>query len=384
MTKAALRPGEYEWVKPGRGVFKRGTTDGKFRYGISYTIPAAIARKYGVPSRRREMVGSSLTNARKKLAKRRTQIDEKDWSFLAPPPEAIPTLGEFVETYLTYGKANKPDSWVSDRHRLVHVVAFLGANTALDQVTRWNVERMKIARLEVVGPRTVNMELQVTRNLINKAIEWKKIPGPNPVDSKLWLRVKDNVIRTLTDEEEPRLFAAAIDHQADAYTISLHAGLRKSEIVRAECEHCLFDRGDTGELAVPGKGGRVRYIPMNAVLRPTLERLVRDAGGTGRLIRWAGKGITRLDNGWYKTLRRAGIVGLDFHDLRRTFGTRLKDAGVDLVTIRDLLGHRDIKTTMKYLGVGASSGSEAVSRLADRAKVAHPLAQAKKVPRETG
>ena len=44
----------------------------------------------------------------------------------------------------------------------------------------------------------------------------------------------------------------------------------------------------------------------------------------------------------------AGINNLTFHDLRHTFGTRLADAGVDIVKIAELMGHACLQTTKRY------------------------------------
>ena len=53
---------------------------------------------------------------------------------------------------------------------------------------------------------------------------------------------------------------------------------------------------------------------------------------------------------WEQTCAAAGIVGLQFRDLRRTFGSELLETpGVTLHHVRDALGHADIKTTSVYL-----------------------------------
>jgi integrase len=52
---------------------------------------------------------------------------------------------------------------------------------------------------------------------------------------------------------------------------------------------------------------------------------------------------------WYGTLRRAGIRDLTFHDLRHEFGSRLIEAGVSLLTVSHLYGHKSIATTARYL-----------------------------------
>jgi len=47
--------------------------------------------------------------------------------------------------------------------------------------------------------------------------------------------------------------------------------------------------------------------------------------------------------------REASITDFRFHDLRHTFGTRLADTGVDVVKIKELMGHASIVTTMRYI-----------------------------------
>ncbi len=54
-----------------------------------------------------------------------------------------------------------------------------------------------------------------------------------------------------------------------------------------------------------------------------------------------------LRTSFYTVLEKVGIENLWLHDLRRTFGTRLAQAGVDLYKISKLLGHRDIKATVQ-------------------------------------
>jgi integrase len=59
--------------------------------------------------------------------------------------------------------------------------------------------------------------------------------------------------------------------------------------------------------------------------------------------------IGSVKTAWVATCRRAGITGLRFHDLRRSFACSLLESGAGLHDVRDFLGHTDITTTSKYL-----------------------------------
>ena len=55
-----------------------------------------------------------------------------------------------------------------------------------------------------------------------------------------------------------------------------------------------------------------------------------------------------LKVGFKAILKRAGLTGITWHTLRHTFASRLTRSGVDLVTVKELLGHSTINTTMRY------------------------------------
>ena len=114
---------------------------------------------------------------------------------------------------------------------------------------------------------------------------------------------------------------------------------------------------------VAGKGDRVRFIPMNDTVTALLRRRIK---GTGHVFTWEKEPIKDVKMSWSRTLRRAGITGLTVHNLRDTFATRAVHLGVNLVTLRDLLGHTTIEMTVKYAHPTPAANQEAV-RLLDEA-----------------
>lgn len=76
---------------------------------------------------------------------------------------------------------------------------------------------------------------------------------------------------------------------------------------------------------------------------------------------------TDLKKSFKKACSSVGITDLRFHDLRHTFATRLLASGVDIVTVRDLLGHFSVRITQRYTHSNQEQKREAVQRLAGKA-----------------
>jgi integrase len=62
----------------------------------------------------------------------------------------------------------------------------------------------------------------------------------------------------------------------------------------------------------------------------------------------AGKRYKDIKTGFHAALRRSKIGDFRFHDLRHTFASLLVMGGVDLATLKELLGHKDFKMTLRY------------------------------------
>lgn len=76
-----------------------------------------------------------------------------------------------------------------------------------------------------------------------------------------------------------------------------------------------------------------------------------------------GRPFNNIRKSWVAVLQTAGIKAFRFHDLRHHFASRLVMAGVDLNTVRELLGHADLAMTLRYVHLAPEHKAEAVSRL---------------------
>jgi integrase len=218
---------------------------------------------------------------------------------------------------------------------------------------------------------TVFKEVQLLSSVFNMAIR-EGVTDRNPcvtiptaTKKKIWAWNKRE--RFLSPDEEVQLFAQLKGRRARLAPIvrfELETGLRKSELCRLEVRHVNLStkvrsfkiHGQTvhlgpNELLVEkNKNGKARVIPLTPGARRIAEFQIADAT-TGKYLFTSyrtGGMITEIKTGFTAAVRDEGLEDFRFHDLRHTFATRLNEAGADLATIRDVLGHSSTKMASDY------------------------------------
>jgi integrase len=285
--------------------------------------------------------------AKEKLVLKKREVIQGEYK--SKPKGKVP-FTKFRDQYLAYSKGNKrPKSSLRDECSLKHLEKFFGSK-ALAEISPFLVERYKLKRKEEgAQPATINRELGCLRNMFNMAIKWGRAQA-NPVREVKFLKEPKEKGRILTEEEEIRLLNTVRtepkqSHLEPIIITALNTGMRKGEILRLKWSDVDFR---ARVITVEGaKSGEIRKIPMNRKLTETLEGVKKTSKGD-YVFSDNGQPYGDIKTGWWTALKKAGIEGLRFHDLRHTFGTRLGMSGVDIATIQELMGHKDIAMTKRY------------------------------------
>lgn len=145
--------------------------------------------------------------------------------------------------------------------------------------------------------------------------------------------------------------------------VAVNTGMRKGEIFNLKWENVDFDNRHIS--IKESKSGRERKIPINSILYGLLYALHSQNGHNEFVFvnPKTRKPFTDVKKSFDTACTDAGIEDLRFHDLRHTFATRLVRRGVDLVIIKELMGHSSIVTTQRYLHSQADVKLQAVEAL---------------------
>jgi len=227
----------------------------------------------------------------------------------------------------------------------------------LREISSLAIEEYKAERLKAVKAATVNRELNCLKHMFTKAQDWN-MTATNPTRGVKLLRKENSRIRFLSKEECLRLYRACSKHLRPIVLIALHTGMRRGEILNLKWEDIDFDRRLI--YIRQTKSGESREIPMSDVVLSTLSRLE----ATGEYV-FSKDGDRRRDlrTGFANALKRAGITDFRFHDLRHTFASHLVMSGVDLLTVKELLGHKTIDMTLRYSHLSPSHKRKAMESL---------------------
>jgi integrase len=264
-------------------------------------------------------------------------------------------------------------SIASDAGRLRVLVQYIG-KMSLDSIHMGMLQPFIDGRhKDQVKTKTINHGLKIVRRITNlAATEWIDEYGLT------WLMnapkiVPENDLRKpypLSWDEQHRLFAELPEHLKNMALFAVNTGCREREVSQLqwdweikipEIPHLLV-------FIVPPelvKNGEERLIVCN----PTAKAVVESQRGKHHqfVFTFKGKPVTRMNNtGWKKARKTAGLEHVRVHDLKHTFGRRLRSVGVSFEDRQDLLGHRSGRITTHYSSAELQNLYEAAAKVCEK------------------
>jgi len=266
------------------------------------------------------------------------------------------TLNEAAGKYLDYKQDKR--SIDSDKSRLNMLLPMLGEyyldELHMGTLQLWVDKRKK----DGVKNNTINHGLKVIRQIVNcAASEWIDEFGLT------WLLSAPKIkLLPLTDKapayplswaEQRSLFNLLPAHIHDMALFAVNTGCRDQEIchLRWDWEYEIEDT-DLTVFIIPEefvKNKKPRLVVLNTVARNVIN--ARRGVHPEHVFSYRGHRLQRiLSCGWKKARELAGLKQVRVHDLKHTYGKRLRSAKVSFEDRQDLLGHTSTRITTDYSG----------------------------------
>jgi integrase len=307
----------------------------------------------------------TLTQARTKAQEILGQVAQGIDPMAERKREKAATFAEFItKHYEPWCKTHHRTGDDAKRLRSVFVDLL---EKPLPDLNPWLIEKHRKRRKdEGAAETTINRDLATLKAALNRAVDWGLI-SENPIKPVKQIKTdRTGVIRFLSPDEEGRLMAVLDkrhDHLRPMVLVSLHTGLRWGELVGL-----TWDDVDMTQkrLTVRGSGAKskqTRHIPLNKIALEALAEWRQGKAKAGLVFPGKVGVMDNVNKAWSRALAEAEITDFRWHDLRHSFASKLVMAGVDLNTVRELMGHSDIKMTLRYAHLAPEHKAAAVAKL---------------------
>lgn len=281
-------------------------------------------------------------------------------------------LEVYAQTHLNYR------GWQDHARILERDFTPIWRGRRLGTIKKEEVERLQAELKGRLNPKSVNNRLMVLGKLFKKAVEWELV-AKSPMEGLTWLKLPDAPFHYWAKEESDRFLSWADLHNPKLYYIValfLNTGLRRNEMQALTVGDLNFETRqirvnksyDFREKVVHPwtKHKKNRVVPMNDFLAELLAPL-QGANKSSPVIAFTlGRNCNKdalptpktVENLSGKHLKKAcaeaGVSHATLQDLRHSFASQLAIAGVSAYQIMRLLGHADIRITMRYMHLAPS------------------------------
>ena len=327
----------------------------------------------------REKVGTSRGLAEVAYQKRKVEIAEG--KFLDKKKEEKVKFEDFADEFLeVYCKSNHK-SWSFSETNLKTLKRFFSGKY-LYEITPHMVEKFKSDRISEglktdgvikygsdrikkgLKPATVNRSLLVLKSLYNRAIDWGRFKGENPVRKIKFLKENNTRVRFLEPNELVKLLSSCRGILKPIVIVALHTGMRKGEILGLKWQDCDFRRNII--YLRNTKNGEKREVPMSEPVKTAFIRVRKNPLSDFIFCHKDGAQIKDIKKSFFTAIQKSAIKDFRFHDLRHCCASYLVMNGVAINTVREILGHKSMDMTLRYAHLSPDHRKQAVDILAKK------------------
>ncbi len=344
-----------------------------------------------------EPTGSDkLKNAESLLHKRKAEIDS------GKQPEVIKIKNHsFKELKEEYVKWAERQRGYKKKLSVINQLADQFGHYPLRRFDTMMIEQFQTERLQKGHkPATVNRHIATLKHMFTKATDWNMVEEETlkRVRKVKLLEENNRRLRYLNKDECIALLNACKKHLKPIVMTAINTGMRKEEILNLKWDNVDLKNGFI--LLDITKNGERREIPINTTLHEVLSGIVRriDIPYVFYVARKKKEPITdstkviesvspigdkipqeetenqtedskpsqrygNIHRSFKSACKKAKIRDFHFHDLRHTFASQLVMAGIDLTTVKELLGHKTLTMTLRYAHLAPSHKVKAVDIL---------------------
>ncbi|MGZ8903934.1 MAG: tyrosine-type recombinase/integrase, partial [Methylobacter sp.] len=222
---------------------------------------------------------------------------------------------------------------------------------------------------------TLNRDMAVIRRVLSLSSRlWRDDQGRPWLDTVPMLPTiqgEKRKPRPINWQEQERLLKALPAYLAEMALFVLHTGLRDQELCTLKwADECKVNGMEATVFVITedrAKNSYERIVPLNSVAQSIVS--ARRGGHSEYVFEFKGTKLERMNNrAWRKAREAVGLKDVRVHDLRHTFGMRLRAAGVSFEDRQDLLGHHAGRITTHYSKVEISRLIECVELLCNERK----------------
>lgn len=285
------------------------------------------------------------------LARWRAEAWNRDQGFEArAAAERKATMADLAKSFRSKKKDKK--SLASDEWKLARIVAHFGTRPVTSIPLRDYEAFLDGLQHQgaPVAPSTWNRWRALLQTMLGLALT-EKVVSENPIKHIARRKEENERDRIATAEEHERILAEADPELRSLIVVANATGMRLSEILSIRPNMIALDRriirlGYT-------KSGKKRTVPIAREALPVFENFKGWKSNSAAITKRFKALTTRL-----------GITDLRFHDYRHRACTRMRRAGVDVMTLATISGHESLVVLQRYMKIDEADQVKAVDQLA--------------------